>query len=134
MTTNGQILFTQPNNTEGNARKDQALEKLRSKYPKLILLAKMEMLKALLFGGEVTITIEQVRDRLELQGVSIPKTPMAFGAVSNTLSRQGVIERVGFITKADPKAHSRPVSVWRLTDAAKARRLFDALLDDSKRA
>lgn len=43
-----------------------------------------------------------------------PTHPNAWGALLNTMARQGLIRRMGYIESSRPAARHRPVSVWKL--------------------
>lgn len=59
-----------------------------------------------LFGG---FTIDDVRHYCSCP----PSHPNAWGALLNTLARQGKIQRVGYRPSVLPSTHGRIVSVWK---------------------
>ena len=61
---------------------------------------------------------DDVRDLVPIPaGIS----PKLVGCVFRDLADAGILRRFGFRTSALPVAHARPLSVWRLADAASAR-------------
>ena len=87
------------------------------------------LLGCLLDGN--TATADNVREAVELPPDIDPKL---FGSVPGPLSRAGIIEADGFVKTNRPTAHARPITRWRLRDAAKAREWLAAnpdYLDDA---
>jgi len=101
---------------EGQRRKAAAHQLLEDHRAGVVRNARRAMTKLVLENG--SCTMDDVRDRIEVpEGIN----PKCLGAVPSTLARQQIIERDGFVTTRRPKAHARPVSLWRLRDAAKAK-------------
>lgn len=64
---------------------------------------------------EAEFTTDRVWFHLERASVTTPE-PRALGAIMLALSRAGVIEKTGrYIQTTRPKAHARPIPVWRRT-------------------
>lgn len=103
------------NATDGTSRKADAHALLEAHRELYVLRGRRALLAALLERG--TATADDVRHAVELPDDLDPK---CFGAVPRELVRLGLIEHAGFTTTARPKAHARPVSVWRLRDRAGA--------------
>ncbi len=63
-------------------------------------------------------TLDDVRPALEIpHGVD----PVCLGAVPGALARKHIIRRVGYRPSVRAEAHARPVAVWALLDAQRAR-------------
>ena len=100
---------------EGEARRDSALNLLRVRRAGLIRECTAAALRVALDRGEVCAA--DVRDVVPIPlGVS----PKLVGCVFRDLSDAGILRREGFRPSRRPAAHARPLSVWRLADAAAA--------------
>ncbi len=110
------MVALQSGQTEGEARKQEQLAMLRERRAVYVRRGQRALLGRLLEGGNATA--DDVRQVVELPPGIDPKL---FGAVPGSLARGGIIERAGFVKTARPTAHARPVTLWQLRDAAKAR-------------
>ncbi|MBP7746435.1 MAG: hypothetical protein KA383_09895 [Phycisphaerae bacterium] len=113
-----------PESTEAaELHKLRALAALAARHGAAVLNAQRIMVRLLLAAGaDGTATIDAVRGQLgELDG-----RPTWLGAVPHGLRAAGLIEPAGFATSARRVSHARPVSVWRLRDADRARRWLAA--------
>ena len=100
---------------KGERHKAGALAALERSRAFHILKARRVLLERLLSDG--TATIDAVRQVVELpEGID----PKLFGSVPGSLARAKIIERDGSATTNRPKAHARPISIWRLVDRNKA--------------
>jgi len=106
---------------EGGQRKDAALLLLEVTRGAYIRKARRALLEVLLRQGKATI--DDVRRIVELPGTINPKL---FGPVVLGLARAGIIRGEGYQHTGRPIAHARPVTIWRLVDAAKARHWLKA--------
>lgn len=61
-------------------------------------------------------TAEQCREFAELGGVLRPPEPRAWGSIFRKAVLSGLIEPCGWARSSNPKAHTRPVTVWRRKD------------------
>jgi hypothetical protein len=103
------------NGGEGEARRDAALNLLRVHRAALVRdLARAAVRLAL---ASDDITADDVR-----AAVPIPPgiRPVVVGAAMRDLADAGILRRVGYRPSVRPAAHARPLSVWRLADAAAA--------------
>lgn len=99
----------------GERLKQDALNALEKSRAYHVLRARRVLLERLLADGSATIDI--VREAIELpEGID----PKLFGSVPGSLARAKIIERDGSATTNRPKAHARPISIWRLVDRNKA--------------
>lgn len=100
---------------EGERRRDKALAILRARRSALIRELQAAALRVALDRGEVCA--DDVRTL-----VSIPPdmSPKAVGAAFRELADAAYLRRTGFRNSNRPAAHARPLSVWRLADAAGA--------------
>ncbi len=57
------------------------------------------------------ITADALRERLDIPPAGLP----AIGRAIADLARQGLIVPVDFALSERPKAHARPLRIWRLT-------------------
>ncbi len=107
-----------PAGAEGAARRDAALNLLRVRRADLIRECTAAALRVALERGEVCA--DHVRAL-----VPIPPdiSPKLVGCVFRDLADAGVLRRAGFRNSQRPAAHARPLSVWRLADAAACGRL-----------
>lgn len=61
------------------------------------------------------LTSESLRLRYEsAYAGAIPAEPRVYGAVFRQLEKAGLIEKAGFASSTNPKAHHRPINVWRV--------------------
>lgn len=106
---------------EGERRRDVALSMLAARRAGTVTRARRALLSRLLAAGAATA--DDVRDALG----DLPHDigPRCLGAVPTDLARAGIISADGYTRTARPTAHARPVTVWRLVDAAAARRWLD---------
>lgn len=79
--------------------------------------ARRALLGALLANG--TATADDVRDAIALPA---KVNPVCLGAVPTALARAGIIAADGFAETSRPRAHARPLKVWRLIDRNAAER------------
>jgi hypothetical protein len=100
--------------TEGNRRKNAALRQLQAANRDIIEQGCRALVRCLLIGES---TIDDVRLLVDLPAGVNPK---CFGVVPTTLMRAGIAEAVGYRTTDRPRAHRRPVRLWRLVDRDKA--------------
>jgi hypothetical protein len=105
----------------GEGRKQAAHASLEARRGQCIRHCRRAFLVHLLEHGGGTI--DDVRDVISVPAGIDPKV---FGAVPGALARAGIIERCGFTTSTRAVAHARPITVWELTDAAKARDWLEA--------
>ena len=100
---------------EGEARRDAALALLRARRRSIIRECERAAVLAALDHGAVTA--DDVR-----AVVAIPPgmNPKLVGVVFRDLADAGILRRDGYRQSRRPAAHARPLSVWRLTDAAAA--------------
>lgn len=100
---------------EAESRRDAALSLLRVRRADLIRECTAAALRVALDRGEVCA--DDVR-----AVVTIPAdiSPKLVGVVFRDLADAGIFRRAGFRTSTRPIAHARPLSVWRLADAAAA--------------
>ncbi len=100
---------------EGEARRDSALNLLRARRADLIRKCTAAAIRVALDRGEVCA--DDVR-----AAVSIPPdvSPKLVGVVFRDLAHAGILRRDRFRNSTRPAAHARPLSVWRLADAAAA--------------
>lgn len=107
---------------EGRRRAKRALDGMAACRGAVVMRARRALLEALLANG--TATADDVRDAIELP----PEVnPVCLGAVPTALARAGIIAADGFATTCRPRAHARPLTVWRLVDREAAERwLADA--------
>jgi len=99
----------------GKERKRAELASLRERRAVFVRRGQRALLERLLQSD--TATADDVRQTVELPNGLDPKL---FGAVPGPLARAGIIEQAGYRATERPKAHSRPVIVWRLRDSEKA--------------
>jgi hypothetical protein len=59
-----------------------------------------------------SFTCDDVRSQAKATGIGNPEHFNAWGALLNTLARQGKIRRVGYRPSTLPSTHGRIVSVW----------------------
>jgi hypothetical protein len=106
---------------DGESRKRKAMDNHEAHRAEIILQARRRFVSHALSHG--TVTTDDARD-----GLSIPEgvDPVCLGAVPGGLARKGIIRRTGYIRSKRPEAHARPLSVWQLQDAGKARAWLDA--------
>jgi hypothetical protein len=111
---------------EGEARRDAALNLLRVRRAYLIRDFAAAALRVALDRGEVCA--DDVR-----AAVPIPPdiSPKLVGVVFRDLGDAGILRRAGFRNSNRPAAHARPLSVWRLADAAGATARLAALCADT---
>ena len=104
-----------PAGADGEGRRDAALNLLRARRADLIRECTAAALRVALERGEVCA--DDVRAL-----VPIPPdiSPKLVGCVFRDLADAGILRRAGFRVSARPIAHARPLSVWRLADAAGA--------------
>jgi hypothetical protein len=100
---------------EGERLKGKALDLLAARRESLVRRAQRALLAAVLANG--TATADDVRELVELPAGIDPK---CFGAAPGALARAGIIESAGFTKTTRPEGHARPLTVWQLTDEAKA--------------
>lgn len=112
---------TTPGLVEGKRRKDSAFMLLKARRAALVRRAQRALLGTLIDRGEATI--DDVRSIVPLSAGIGPK---AFGPVGNELAYAGIIEAAGFVKSRRPKAHARPVTLWRLKDRDAALRWLEA--------
>lgn len=104
-----------PGLIEGERRKERKLSVLAARRELYVMRGRRALLTKLIDDDAATTDI--VRD-----AVTLPKEldPKLFGAVPGPLAMAGIIRADGFAKTCRPKAHARPVTVWRLVDRAKA--------------
>src|SRR5437016_4857898 len=109
------MLSLAPNTPDGEGHRDDALNLLRVRRAELIRDCTSAALRVALDRGEVTA--DDVRAL-----VPIPPniSPKLVGVVFRDLADAGILRRSGFRNSNRPAAHARPLSVWRLADAAAA--------------
>jgi len=102
-------------NAEGEGRRDKALSILRARRANLIRECTAAALRIALDRGEVCA--DDVRAL-----VAIPPdiSPKLVGVVFRDLADACILRRAGFRNSTRPAAHARPLSIWRLADAAAA--------------
>ncbi|HPF39406.1 MAG TPA: hypothetical protein P5081_02860 [Phycisphaerae bacterium] len=101
----------------GEHRKRDALELHEANRDDILRRGRLALLEVLLRSG--TATADDVRDAIELPpGVD----GRCLGSVPGPLARAGIIERGGYAMSARPARHASILTVWRLVDAAAARR------------
>jgi hypothetical protein len=100
---------------EGEARRDAALNQLRVRRADLIRECTAAALRVALDRGEVCA--DDVRAVVPIPADISPKL---VGVVFRDLADAGVLRRTGFRNSNRPAAHARPLSVWKLADAAGA--------------
>lgn len=100
---------------DGESLRDGALSLLRARRADLIRKCTAAAIRVALDRGEVCA--DDVR-----AVVTIPAdlSPKLVGVVFRDLADAGILRRVGFQNSTRPAAHARPLSVWRLADAAAA--------------
>jgi hypothetical protein len=62
--------------------------------------------------GKPVIAAE-VRTLVHAQGLDLPPSPYAWGAVMRAAARRGWIKRDGFTNYGDATTHTQPVTVWK---------------------
>ncbi|WP_439623997.1 hypothetical protein [Gemmata sp.] len=100
---------------DGEARRDAALAVLRCRRADLVRACTAAALRVALDRGEVCA--DDVRALVPIPGDISPKL---VGCVFRDLADAGILRRAGFRNSIRPAAHARPLSVWRLADAAGA--------------
>lgn len=98
--------------TEGETRRDEALNLLRGRRANLICDCTAAALRVALDRGEVCA--DDVRAVVPIPGDISPKF---VGVVFRDLADAGILRRAGFRPSTRPAAHARPLSVWQLADA-----------------
>lgn len=101
--------------SEGEARRDAALNLLRVRRAALIRQCTAAALRVALDRGEVCA--DDVR---ALVPIPPDVSPKLVGPVFRDLADGGILRHVGFRKSNRPTAHARPLGVWRLADAAGA--------------
>lgn len=104
-----------PSINEGEARRDKALSLLRARRAALVRELQTAALRAALERGE--LCADDVRAVVPIPANISPKV---VGAAFRELADAGILRRAGFRASTRPIAHARPLSVWRLADAAGA--------------
>lgn len=100
---------------EGEARRDAALNLLRTHRADFIRACTAASLRVALGRGEVCA--DDVRAVVPIPpGIS----PKLVGVVFRNLADAGILRRAGFQNSTRPAAHARPLSLWRLADDAAA--------------
>lgn len=107
---------------DGEARRDAALALLRARRADLIRVLQAAALRVALERGEVCA--DDVR---ALVAIPPAMSPKCVGAAFRELADAGYLRRAGFRNSNRPIAHARPLSVWRLADAAGAAARLAAL-------
>jgi len=104
-----------PTGADGEALRDAALNLLRVRRGELIREFTAATIRVAIERGEVTA--DDVRPL-----VPIPPdiSPKLVGCVFRDLADAGILRRDGFRNSTRPVAHSRPLSVWKLANAAGA--------------
>jgi hypothetical protein len=102
-------------NVEGEARRDKALSLLRVRRADLIRDCTAAALRVAIDRTEVCA--DDVR---ALVPIPADISPKLVGVVFRDLADAGILRRAGFRASTRPAAHARPLSVWRLADAAAA--------------
>ena len=60
-------------------------------------------------------TSETLRIFFEIANDNLrPAEPRVYGAVIKAMQKQGLIERIGYVSAANKQAHHRPISLWRV--------------------
>lgn len=100
---------------DGEVRRDAALNLLRQRRAALVRDLTRAAVRLALTGDD--ITADDVRAVVPIpEGIK----PVVVGAAMRDLADTGIIRRVGYRNSQRPEAHARPLSVWRLADAAAA--------------
>jgi len=108
--------------SDGKARRDAALNLLRVRRAALIRECTAAALRIALEAGEVCA--DDVRAVVTIPpGVS----PKLMGPVFRDLADARILRRDGYRLSKRPVAHARPLSFWRLADAAAATARLTAL-------
>src|SRR5206468_2473114 len=106
----------------GEARRDAALELLRARRAELIRRCTAAALRIAL--ERRAVCADDVRALVVIPpGVS----PKLVGCVFRDLADRKILRRAGYVNSNRPVAHARPLSLWRLADAAAAGELLAAL-------
>ena len=101
--------------SSGECRKQAALDHLEVCRKKIVVRGRRVILERLLAGHPATADDVQAAVKLP-PGIS----PRCFGPVGRGLAQAGIIWADGTCKTSRPKAHARPVTVWRLADRSKA--------------
>jgi hypothetical protein len=109
------ILLPIDNAEKGEARRDAALNLLRVRRADLIRECTSAALRVALDRGEVCA--DDVRAVVPIPADISPKL---VGCVFRDMADAGILRRAGFQSSTRPAAHARPISLWRLADAAAA--------------
>ena len=104
-----------PRGDTGEARRDAALTVLAARRPALIRDIQRAAVRLALDAG--TLTADDLRAR-----VPIPAgiRPAVVGSAVRMLAVAGILAHTGYQRSVRPVAHARPLTVWRLADAARA--------------
>lgn len=120
------------NGVTGECLKEGVLARLAGYRGAVVCRAQRALLTVLLEVGSANA--DDMRRLVELPpGIS----PKCFGSAPGPLAKAGIIRADGFCKTSRPKAHARPVTVWRLNDRSKAEQWLadhpdrDDNLDDS---
>ena len=104
-----------PDTNEGVALRDDTLNQLRERRPELIRACTAAALRVALDSGAVCA--DDVRAVVPIpDGIN----PKFVGCVFRDLADAGILRRDGYQPSKRPKAHARPITLWRLADAHKA--------------
>lgn len=101
---------------EGELRKETAHGLLKAHRAAFIRRVQRAYLTIALERG--VVTADDVREIVPLpEGVS----PKACGPAPGELAKAGALRADGYTKSCRPKAHARPIAIWRLGDASKAK-------------
>ena len=105
----------------GHAAKDEGMTRAALSKAQRIESHRRALLDTLLASPDRTATIDDATPDDEL-GAEYADGGKWRGTVTRSLASDGYIERVGFADSRRASRHAGPVGVWRLIDAAAARR------------
>ncbi len=110
---------------EGEHRKRCKLTALEARREWFVLRGRRALLRCLLDVG--VASMDDVRDVVTLPADIDPKL---FGSVPSMLAIAGIIFADGFVKSSRPKAHARPLTVWRLVDREAAEQWLTEHIDN----
>ncbi len=76
-------------------------------------LVQVEHIRRAHYKDCTTFTAEELRHALSANDDLEPKHPNAWGALTNTLQKRGIIERAGYGQMKDKRSHARETPLWR---------------------
>ena len=104
-----------PDTNTGEALRDHSLNQLRERRPELIRQFSDAAIRIALDSG--IVCADDVRALVPIpDGIN----PKFVGCVFRDLADAGILRRDGYQPSKRPKAHARPITLWRLADAHKA--------------